>query len=114
MDERLAFTHSGSDRRVSRGGIAFSERGICCWNAASGDSTRSLAVDDGHETEGRSAQSHRLVEHRIEYKSEVAGRSIDDLQHLGCGRLLFQGFARLCDEPCVLNGNDCLGRKVTA
>ena len=51
----------------------------------------------------RSAQSHRLVEHRIEYRSEVAGRSIDDLQHLGCGRLLFQGFARLCEQPRIFD-----------
>src|SRR5580704_5334985 len=112
MDERLAFTHSGSDRRVSMRGIAFSERSISCWNPASGDSTRSLAVDHGHEPEGRSAQSHRLVEHRIEYRSEVAGRSIDDLQDLGSRGLLFERLARFTDEPRVLHRDDRLRCKV--
>src|SRR6516165_5858597 len=89
MDERLAFTHPRSDRRVSRGGIPFSKRGISCWNPASSDSTGSLAVDDGHEAEGRSTQPHRPVEHRLEHRREVAGRRIDDLQYFrGCGLLL--------------------------
>src|SRR5580700_2017198 len=108
MDERLAFTHSGSDRRVSMRGIAFSERSISCWNPASGDSTRSLAVDHGPEPEGRSAQSHRLVEHRIEYRSEVAGRSIDDLQALGCRGLLFERLPCLGNEASILHRDDGL------
>src|SRR5215813_1136154 len=108
MDERLAFTHPGRDWRVSGGGIAFSERGIGCWNPASGDGTGSLAVDDGHEAEGRPAQPHRLVEHRVEHRHEIAGRRIYDLQYLGGGGLLLQSLARLGDQPGVLNCDDRL------
>ena len=103
MDERLAFTHPGRDWRGSRGGIAFSERGIGCWNPASGDGTGSLAVDDGHEAEGRSAQPHRLFEHRVEHWCEIAGRGIDDLQYLSGRGLLLQRLARLGQEPRIFH-----------
>src|ERR1700746_532962 len=103
MDERLAFTHPRSDWRVRRSGIAFSERGIGCWNPASGDSTGTLAVDDGHEAEGRSAEPHRLFKHRIKDRGEVTGRGIDHLKHLGGGGLLLQSFARLGQEPYIFN-----------
>src|SRR5580700_547635 len=106
MDERLAFTYPRSDWCVSRGRIAFSERGIGCWNPASGDSTGSLAVDDGHEAEGRSAQTHSLVEHRVEHRSKIAGRAIDDLQYLGGRSLLLQCLTRLGDEPRILHCDD--------
>src|SRR5215469_783165 len=102
MDERLAFTHPRSDWRVSGGGIAFSERGIGCWNPASGDSTGSLAVDDGHEAERRFAQPHSLFDHRVKYRREITGRGVDDLQHLGGSGLLLQGFARLGDQSSIL------------
>ena len=36
------------------------------------------------------AQAHRLFEHRVEHRREVAGRGIDDLQHLGGRGLLLQ------------------------
>src|SRR5215469_2574135 len=105
MDERLALTHPRSDWRVSRRGIAFSERGIGCWNPASGDSTGLLAVDDGHEAEGRSTQPHRLFEHCIKYWREVAGRGIDDMQDLGGCGLLLQCLARLGQQPRILHCN---------
>src|SRR5215469_13971316 len=95
MDERLAFTQPRSDWRVSRGGIAFSERGIGCWNPASGDSTGLLAVDDGHEAEGRSAQPHGFFQHPVKYRSKVAGRRIDDLQDFGHRSLLRLGLVTL-------------------
>ncbi len=60
----------------------------------------------GHEVaEGCLAQPHRLVEHRIKDRREVAGRGIDDLQYLGGGGLLLQGLARLRDEPRIFDGN---------
>src|SRR5215472_6686904 len=95
MDERLAFTHPGRDWRGSRRGIAFSERGIGWWNPASGDGTGSLAVDEGHEAERCSAQPHRLFEHCLEYRREITGRGIDDLQHLGGRGLLRDCFVAL-------------------
>src|SRR5215467_13047448 len=108
MDERLAFTHSRSDWGVRRGGIAFSERGIGRWNPASGDGTGSLAVDDGHEAESRSAQPHRLVEHRIEDRREVTRRGVDNLQYLGGCGLLLQCLARLAQKPRILDRDDRL------
>jgi hypothetical protein len=39
---------------------------------------------------------------------EVAGRSIDDLQHLGGRGLLFERLARLGDQPRVLHRDDRL------
>ena len=38
----------------------------------------------------RAAQTHRFFEHRIEHRRKIAGRGIDDLQHLGGRGLLFQ------------------------
>jgi hypothetical protein len=37
----------------------------------------------------------RLVEHRIEDRGEVAGRGVDDLQHLGARGLLLQRLVTL-------------------
>jgi len=45
-------------------------------------------------TMGNAAQRHRLVEHRIEHRGEIAGRAVDDLQHLG-GRGLLLSASRV-------------------
>src|ERR1700739_3611217 len=111
MNERLAFTHSGGDWRVSGGGIAFSERSIGCWNPASGDSTGSFAVDDSHEAEGHSAQPHRLVEHCVQYRRGITGRGVELLQDLGSRGLLLQGFTRLGQQSRVLRRDDRLRRE---
>src|SRR5215469_1691394 len=112
MDERLALTQAGSDWRASRGGIAFSERGIGCWDPASGNSTGFLAVNNGHEAERRSAQPHRLVEHRVKHRGEIAGRRIDDAEHLGGRGLLFESLAGFGNEPRILYRYDRLRCKV--
>jgi hypothetical protein len=44
---------------------------------------------------GRFAQPHRLFEHRVEDRGEVARRAVDDLQYLGGRGLLLQSLARL-------------------
>src|SRR6516225_3382680 len=58
------------------------------------------------------AQPHRLVEHRIEYRREVAWRGIDDSQDLGSRGLLLQSLARLGNESRVLHRDHCLRREV--
>ena len=58
------------------------------------------------------AQPQRLFQHRIEHRREVAGRGIDDLQHLGGRGLLLQRLARLGDEPRVLHRDDRLRREI--
>ena len=49
-----------------------------------------LAVIGRHEPESGLAEAHRLFEHRVEHRREIAGRGIDDLQHLGGRGLLLQ------------------------
>src|SRR5215467_4186949 len=39
-------------------------------------------------TKSRGAQTHRLFQHRIEHRGEIAGRGVDDAQHLGDRSLL--------------------------
>jgi len=57
---------------------------------------------------GGVTQPHRLFEHCVEHRREVAGQGIDDLQHLGGGGLLLQRLARLGEKPRILHCNDCL------
>src|SRR5262249_22185972 len=51
------------------------------------------------------AQPVRLLQDRVEHWREVAGRRVDDLQHLGGRGLLLQSLARLSYEPRVLHCN---------
>src|SRR5262245_3766958 len=46
-----------------------------------------------HDTEGCFAQTHRAVEHDIQYRLEVAWRGVDDFQDLRGGGLMFQRLA---------------------
>ena len=62
--------------------------------------------------ERRFAEPHRLFEHRVEYRREVAGRRIDDLQHFGGRGLLLQCLARLGQEARILHCDDRLRREV--
>jgi hypothetical protein len=48
-----------------------------------------LAIVGPKAAEGRAAQSQRLVQYRLEYGSEIAGRSVNHSQHLGGCCLLF-------------------------
>ena len=54
----------------------------------------------------------RLFQHRVEHRREIAGRGIDDLQHLGGRGLLLQCLARLGDQPRVLHRDHRLRREV--
>ena len=45
----------------------------------------------------------RLFEDRVEHRRKVAGRRVDDLQHLGSRGLLFQRLPLFGDQPRVLN-----------
>jgi len=58
------------------------------------------------------AQAHRVFEHGVEYRREIARRGIDDLQYLGGRGLLLQCFARLSQEPCVFHRDDRLSREI--
>src|SRR5262249_9690851 len=63
----------------------------------------------------RIAQACCGLDQRIEYFLHVERRPADDLQNIGGGRLLFQGFLQLAlarllclEQPCVLDGDDGL------
>ena len=58
------------------------------------------------------AKAVRLLQHRVEHRRQIAGRAVDDLQHLGGCGLLLQGLARLGQEPRILHCNDCLRGEV--
>src|SRR5215471_13877151 len=66
----------------------------------------------------RIAQSRRGLDQRIKYPLQIEGRPADDLQNVGGGRLLFQGFCQLArprlnllEKPCVLDGDHGLVSK---
>jgi hypothetical protein len=71
-----------------------------------------LAVICIERAERRTAQPHRLFQHRIEYRREVARRGIDDLQHLGGCGLAFQRLLLFGEQACVLHRNHSLSREV--
>jgi len=73
------------------------------WKSARGDRGNLLAVVGHQRAKCGAAQRHRLVEHRVEHRREIAGRRVDDLQHLGGRGLLLQRLARFVDEPRVLD-----------
>jgi hypothetical protein len=50
----------------------------------------------------------RLLQDRVEHRSEIAGRTVDDLEDLGGRGLLFQCLTGLGDQPGILDRNDRL------
>jgi hypothetical protein len=54
----------------------------------------------------------RLVQYRVEDGFKLAGRGVDDPQHLGRRGLLLQGLPRLRDEPRVFHRDHRLGGEV--
>ena len=49
------------------------------------------------------AQPHRLFQHRVEHRRQIAGRSVDNLQHLGGRGLLLQRLLLFGDQPRVFD-----------
>jgi hypothetical protein len=67
-----------------------------------------LAVIDLQAAVSDRTKAMRLLQDRVEHRCEVAGRRIDDLQHLCSRGLPLQRFARLGQEPRVFDRDDCL------
>jgi hypothetical protein len=60
----------------------------------------------------RIAQARRGLDQRVKHPLQIEGRPADDLQDVGGGRLLFQGFCQLAlacllrlEQPRVLDGD---------
>ena len=62
-----------------------------------------LTIVGVERAEGSPAQPHRLFQHRVEHRRQIAGRGVDDLQHLGGRGLLLQRLALFGDQPRVLD-----------
>ena len=86
--------------------------GIGGSRASNGGRWKLFAVKSEEDTERRIAQPRRLFEHRIEHRREIAGRRVDDLQHLGGRGLLLQRLAGLGDQPRVLHRDHRLRREI--
>jgi hypothetical protein len=67
-------------------------------------STEFLSVVCLKAAVGNAAQCHGPIQHRLEYRSEIAGRGVDDLQHLGHRGLLsltFVAFGGAFDQSAL-------------
>jgi hypothetical protein len=72
-----------------------------------GAKMKALTIPNSEMAKGRLAQPRRLFKDRIEHRGEVAGRGIDDPQHLGGRGLLLQSLVMLnstfVEAPLKLN-----------
>src|ERR1700738_5212020 len=59
------------------------------------------------------AQLRRGLDERVQDDLQVEGGAADDLEDVGRGGLLLQGFAQLAEQPRVLDGNDGLSGEVS-
>src|SRR5262249_17408368 len=66
-----------------------------------------LLAAENERTFGR-AQARRRLHQRVEHDLQVEGRAANDLEHVGGGGLLLQRFAKLVEQPRVLDGDDGL------
>src|SRR5439155_20541970 len=54
------------------------------------------------------AQSCCRFDESVEHHLQIESRAADDLEHVGGRGLLLQRFAKLVEQPCVLDGDDRL------
>src|SRR5437773_8056692 len=73
----------GNGPRPVRWWIIFSVFRKGSWNAARGGRLEPPPVRDRERAEISAAKAHRLFEHRVEHWGEIAGRGVDDAEHLG-------------------------------
>ena len=78
----------------------------------SGEDTERIAFTQRRYAKLRSANSDRICQHGVEHRLKFAGRTGDDLQHLGGGGLLLQRLGELArarlhlvEQPHVLDGD---------
>src|SRR3979411_3490733 len=71
-----------------------------------------FAIEGAQHRVGSAAEPPRSLNHRVEHRGEVAGRGIDDAEHLGGRGVLLQGLTRLGNEARVLHRDDRLRREI--
>src|SRR5260370_700397 len=79
---------------------------------AYGTKMKGLTIPGSENAKGSLAQPRCLLQHCVEHRREVAGRGVDDPQHLGGRGLLLERFARLGDEARVFHRDHRLRREV--
>src|SRR5262249_60221572 len=84
----------------------FGALGITCSN---GRGINPLAIPKRKTDEGVRKELQPALYNGLEYRLSVAGRSADDLKHIGSRRLLLKRFAQFVKQSCVLDGYDGLG-----
>ena len=101
MDHALACENSRRPRSWSIDWrIVLSKFGEGRGHASCGDRSDLAAVAGRQKPELRLAEAHRPFEYRIEYRREIAGRGVDDLQDLLGRSLLLQKLVAV-DEACL-------------
>src|SRR6516225_8730199 len=60
----------------------------------------------------RLTKSGGRLDQRVEHRLQVEGRAANDLEHVGGGGLLLEGFAQLVEQARVLDGDDRLACEV--
>src|SRR5262249_29097368 len=84
----------------------------CRWHPPGRDSAETVAVVAHQRTSVCTTEAVRLLQDRVEHWREFARRGINDAQYLGGRGLLFEGLARLGDEPRILHCDDRLRREI--
>src|SRR5215472_18828724 len=112
VDERLASRQWSSQRRVVSRDALPERTGHRFGHPTARDCSEDLAVLKKQASVVGAAEAVCLFEDRIEDWGEIAGRGVDDLQHLGSSGLLLQRFAGLSQEPRVLHRNYRLRPKI--
>ena|SRR6516162_3414201 len=84
------------------------EFGVCLRDPVERARDREVAGKVPKNAEARLTEAGGFLQHRVEYRGEVAGGGIDDLQYLGGRGLLFQGFARLGQEAGIFHRDNRL------
>src|SRR5690348_15873355 len=71
-----------------------------------------LTLTDIQSAVTRLTYPRRILQHRLEYGFQFAGRCVDDPQDLRCRRLLVQRLLKLIEQSSVLDGDGCLFSKI--
>ena len=82
------------------------------WHPAQRSRLDVLAIVGPQDPKRGPTKREGLLQHRIEHRSEIAGRGVDDLQDLGGCGLLLQGLARLGDQPRIFHRDHRLGGEI--
>jgi hypothetical protein len=59
-----------------------------------------------------SANARCILQHRLEYRLQFAGRRADDFKHISSGGLLLQRLAQLIEQPRILDRDNGLSGEI--